>query len=222
MKPNRIRLIDLGISSRFTRAFEQLSSTIESINAGFVDPDQPENEQIPMAEVEWVRTRSLDVVDHALTSRALVIHVNAHGDSSSDYESIALFSEDEGTEYDFSDLGGWLQDEIGYPICSAGLVIDACRSSTGRVRQEVRKCITNPIAYVGTTREVGWHDGVVWNSGFYGALLRRKGAGIDRVERVVDAADRASRAFTVITGRKSPYRCDVLTPTQRTVKAFGR
>ena len=218
MRPNRIRLVDLGMGSRFSRSFEHLSSTIESINAGYLDPELPEHEQSPVAEVELVRSRSEALIDQALASQALVVHLTSHGDISPD-EGLVLFSDDEHSEYKLSDLPEWLQG-WGTPITASGLILDACKTNTGIARGHLRQCITTPMTYVGTTRAVGWHDGAVWASGFYGALLRRKGAGLDPGERIVDACDRANQAFKLITGTKSPYRCDVLEPTQKTIKAF--
>ncbi len=194
---------------------------VESINIDYVEVVSDDGEELPasitaIAEVELVRSRDVDVIDFALIAEALVIHVNAHGDNSDDYSGLLLHSDDEDTEYEIT--SGWLDWN---PIVASALVIDACKSSTGRTRRQMRDAIAKPMAYVGTTRSIGWHDSAVWSSAFYGALLRRKGAGLDPADRVVEAAERANRAFKEITDRKSPFRCDLLIPSAKALKAFG-
>ena len=219
MRPNRIRLIDLGIDPAFTRGFEQLMASIESINIDhvqYVDDDGEDQaaSKTAIAEIEAVRSRNFDILDHALTAEALVVHINAHGDSSDPYSGLVLSSGDGDTEYEISMEG------LEWPIVCDGLILDACRTNTDKVRRQLRHTLIDDLAFIGTTRNVGWHDGVVWSSAFYGALLRRKGAGLDPVKRIVDAADRANRAFKEVTDRKSPYRCDVLEPSARALKTF--
>jgi len=74
------------------------------------------------------------------------------------------------------------------------------------------------VTYIGTSTQVGWYEGTVYGAAFYGALLQRRGRGRTPLDQGLDAADKASQAFTMITGNKCPYRAALLEPS-RTAKS---
>ncbi|MEO1061334.1 MAG: hypothetical protein AAFZ07_07930 [Actinomycetota bacterium] len=171
-----------------------------------------------LAEVELVRTRSEDVFTAALKSEALVVHVSSHGES--DAADIVIYSDDDITEFSLLDLGERLQSER-LPLAAPGLVLDACGSGTKRFQQAIRHCIGQPTVLIGGRGSVTWQHSTIWSAAFYGSLLRRKGRGVAKVERVVEAARRADEAYELVTDDRSPYKAVVLEPSRAARRAFG-
>lgn len=209
MRPNRIRLIDLGFNSSFETSIEYLVGMIEAFNVGWDGS---------LAEVELIRTRSQDIMTAALASEALVLHVNSHGEA--DAEDIVIHSDDGATEYSLLDLGEYLQEEA-WPIAAPALFLDACSSGTKRFQRAIRDCIAEPTVLIGGRVSVTWQHTTIWSAAFYGALLRKKGRGVARVDRILEAAGRANDAYELVTDERTPYRVELLKPTSEARKALG-
>ncbi|MEM9034573.1 MAG: hypothetical protein AAGD18_08275 [Actinomycetota bacterium] len=171
-----------------------------------------------LAEVELIRTRSHDILTAALTNEALVLHVNSHGEA--DAEDILIHSEDEATKYSLLDLGEHLQQGT-WPIAAPALFVDACSSGTKRFQRAIRDCIAAPTVLIGGRATVTWQHSTIWSAAFYGALLRRKGRGVAHVDRILEAAGRASDAYELVTDERTPYRVELLEPTRAARKAFS-
>lgn len=209
MRPNRIRLVDLGFDSSFETSIEYLVGMIEAFNVGWDGS---------LAEVELIRTRSQDVLTAALTGEALVLHVNSHGEA--DAEDIVIHSEDETTKYSLLDLGYYLQEEA-WPIAAPAVFLDACSSGTKRFQRAIRECIAEPTVLIGGRASVTWQHTTIWSAAFYGALLRKKGRGVTPVDRITEAARRADEAYRLVTDERSPYNVKLLQPTRAARRAFA-
>lgn len=210
MRNRRIGLIDLGLDAAFDASMRFVQSTIENINAGY-------GHDSPIADVDFVRTRSLETVAIAFTAPVDVLHVMAHGDAT--YEP-TFTSTDGKTQLSMGAFGEWCADS-GYGVSSGAVLADGCRTATGAWQKAVRDCLQGPITYIGTSAYVGWHDGTVFASAFYSALFRNKGKGATPSQQAEDAANRAMQAFSLLTGRPCPYRVLTLEPSRRARKAFG-
>jgi hypothetical protein len=77
-----------------------------------------------------------------------------------------------------------------------------------------RDCLHGPVTYIGTSTSVGWHEGTVFPSMFYGVLFRNRGAGVAPAEASSRAAATAVAAYTGLLGKKCPYRAVTLEPSR--------
>jgi len=98
---------------------------------------------------------------------------------------------------------------------ASAVLADGCKTAIGAWQKAVRDCLQREITYIGTSAQVGWHEGTVFCSAFYGAFFRNKGKGLSPAKRALDAADRAIDAYTKITDRPCPYKATTLTPSRR-------
>lgn len=64
------------------------------------------------------------------------------------------------------------------------------------------------------SNNAGWHESTVFSSAFYGSMFRNRGRGMKPAEQGVEAAIRANQSFEILTGKKSPFRITVLTPSR--------
>jgi hypothetical protein len=76
------------------------------------------------------------------------------------------------------------------------------------------------VTYIGTSTAIGWHEGTVFCSAFYGALFRNKGRGSTPADQAFDAAERAIDAYVQITDRPYPFKVFTLTPSRWAQRAL--
>lgn len=208
MKNRRVNLLDIGLDLSFDASMTFVQSTLQNINAGWASP---------IVDIDFVRSRDLQTVLAAFTASCDVLHVMAHGDHS---ETPTFSSSDGSTVVSIEKLG-LLAVEQGRGISTAAVLADGCKTGTGSWQTAVRDCLQGEVTYIGTSAAVGWHEGTVFCSAFYGALFRNKGKGMPAAEQAEDAAYRAIRAYMEITGRACPYKVKILKPSSWARKAFG-
>jgi hypothetical protein len=202
MRSKRITLIDIGLDATFDVSMMFVQSVLQNINAGY---------DIPVVDVDFIRSRDLDTVLTAFTSTCHVLHVMAHGDSSI---TPAFYSGDGDVCVSFDDLGA-AATERGRGIETGAILADGCRTGTGAWQKAVRDCLHGEVTYIGTSAYIGWHESTVFCSAFYGALFRHKGKGMTPAQQAHDAAQRAIQAYTLLTDRPCPYKVVTLTPSRR-------
>lgn len=207
MRNRRIGLLDIGLDASFDASMGFVQAIISNINAGWYKP---------VVDVDFVRSRDLRTVMSAFTSSCDVLHVMAHGD----HQITPTFSSDDGKlEIPLKSLGVYCADN-GFGIGAAAILADGCKTGIGAWQRAVRDCLQGPVTYIGTSALINWHDSTVFCSAFYGALFRNKGRGITPADQAVDAAERANESFFILTGRKSPFKITMLTPS-RHAKRMG-
>jgi hypothetical protein len=197
MRPKVVRLIDVGLDDRFDASMSFVQSTLRNINAGA---------DSAIVEVEFVRSRDLLTVGMAFTAKVDVLHVMAHGDHS---EGPVFSSSDQQTSYSLDQLAGHVVRH-GRGIQTGAVIADGCKTATTVWQRAFSDVLQGPITYIGTTANVGWHEGTVFGAMFYGVLYRNKRTGIGPVE----AAMRAAEAYSDLLGRKCPYKAIVLEPSR--------
>lgn len=202
MRNRTITLLDLGLDRPFNASMQFVQATLDSLNAGA---------DAPVVDVNFIRSRDEDTVWGALTTPSTVLHVMAHGDHS---EEPTFVSSDLATEVSLSELAEY-HTGPGTGIAAPIVIADGCKTGVGDWRRAIRDCLQGPIVYVGTSAMVGWYEGTVYAGAFYGALLQKRGRGQTFQEQGLAAAERASQAYGLITGRPSPYRAYELTPSRR-------
>jgi hypothetical protein len=201
MRNRRISLLDIGLDSSFDAAMTFVQATLQNINAGWENP---------IADIDFVRTRDPDTVIAAFTSSCDILHVMAHGD----YTETPTFSSSDGkTSISLEDLG-WRAAEQGKGISTGAILADGCKTGTGAWQRAVRDCLEGPVTYIGTSATIGWHEGTVFCSAFYGALFRNKGRGSTAADQARDAAERAIDAYVQLTDRPCPFKVFTLTPSR--------
>jgi hypothetical protein len=167
VKPSIVRLVDLGLEADFGISMSFAQSMIRSLTA---------RRDIPIAEIEFTRTRDSRTVTSALQQRAHIVHVMAHG--SSDPDDLGFWSSDDTTSLTLTDLAERFRaDEEG--IETSVLLADCCGRSTERWVRAIRDCIEAPTAYIGSTRSVTWHESAAYASSFYAAYFKDRGRGVD-------------------------------------------
>ncbi|MFF5081719.1 hypothetical protein ACFY36_32110 [Actinoplanes sp. NPDC000266] len=209
MRNKQINLIDVGLDSSFDTSMMFVQSVLENINAGY---------ESPVVDIDFIRTRDLGTVLSAFTSPCNVLHVMAHGDSSI---TPAFYSGDGMISVSFDDLGAAAADQ-GRGVSAGAIVADGCRTGTGAWRDAVRDCLQGDVTYIGTSANIGWHESTVFCAAFYGALFRNKGKGMTVGEQAYEAADRAIRAYSLLTDRQCPYRVSLLSPSRRARTLLNR
>ncbi len=208
MKQRRIRLVELGFHDDFSLYLEFTRNLVQSFHVG------TENG----AEVEVVRSRSLAIIDAALTCQASLVHITGHGRFE---DGDATLSTEDGDDYSLSELAGELQAE-STPIATSALLIDACSSASTGFQRRLRDCIAKPTLLIGSSRSLDWSQSTVWTAAFYSAFLRGKGKGWEPIDWADDALRRANEAYSAVTDRPSPYRSVTLTPTRAASSAFAK
>ncbi|MEV4535919.1 hypothetical protein AB0J82_19055 [Asanoa sp. NPDC049518] len=179
-----------------------VQSTLQSINLHY-----PER----VVDIDFVRSRDPQTVLAAFTASSDVLHVMAHGD----HTATPTFSSSDGaTNVALEDLGEYAVEQ-GRGLQASTVLADGCKTGIGAWQKAVRDCLQGEITYIGTSGQVGWHEGTVFCSAFYGAFFRNKGKGLTPAERALDAADRAIDAYSRITDRPCPYKAITLTPSRR-------
>lgn len=66
------------------------------------------------------------------------------------------------------------------------------------------------MTYIGTSAQVGWHEGTVFGSMSYGVSFRNKGAGVDTATASAQAASAAASAYSDMLGKKCSYKATTL------------
>ncbi|MGX6600828.1 hypothetical protein ACWKSP_01630 [Micromonosporaceae bacterium Da 78-11] len=208
MRNRRISLLDIGLDAPFDAAMTFVQSTLQAINAGFGQP---------IVDIDFVRSRDPETVLTAFTASCDVLHVMAHGDHSI---SPTFSSTDGRTTIGLEELGDACADR-NRGIATGAVLADGCKTGTGVWQRAVRDCLQGEVTYIGTSAMVGWHESTVFCSAFYGALFRNKGKGLTPGEQAQDAAERAIRAYEVLTDRTCPYKVMTLTPSRWARAALG-
>jgi hypothetical protein len=201
MRPRVVRLVDVGLDEGFDASMSFVQATLRNINAGL---------NTPIAEVEFVRSRDVMTVGMAFTAPASVLHVMAHGDHS---ETPTFWSSDEKTSFSLDQLAEQATDR-GRGLRTSTVFADGCKTGTGVWQRAFRNCLQGPVTYIGTSAAVGWHEGTVFASMFYGVLFRNKGAGVAPAEASAHAAEAAARAYSEMLGKKCPYKAVTLEPSR--------
>jgi hypothetical protein len=129
-------------------------------------------------------------------------------------------SSDGKTAISLSGLGEWAASE-GRGISTGAILADGCKTGIGAWQRAIRDCLQGDITYIGTSAAVTWHDSTVFCSTFYGGMFRDKGKGLTPAELAWYAADRAIRAFELVTDRPCPFKAMSLTPSRAARQAFG-
>jgi hypothetical protein len=201
MRPRVVRLVDVGLDDSFDVSMSFVQATLRNINAGA---------ESPIVEVEFVRSRDLMTVGMAFTSKASVLHVMAHGDHS---DGPTFISSDERTSYSLDQLAEHAVD-MGRGVRTSTVFADGCRTATAVWQRALSHCLHGPITYVGTTGNVGWHEGTVFGAMFYGVLFRNKGRGTNPAEAAMSAANAAADAYRNLLGKNCPYKAITLEPSR--------
>jgi hypothetical protein len=207
MRNRRVTLLDIGLDQSFDASMAFVQSTLQSINAGLPDP---------IVDIDFVRSRDLDTIFAAFTALCDVLHVMAHGDHG---ETPTFSSTDGKVTLSLEELGDYAADR-GHGINASTVLADGCKTGIGAWQKALRDCLHGDIVYIGTSARVGWHEGTVFCSAFYGALFRNKGKGLTPAEQALDAADRAVKAYEALTDRTCPYKVMVLEPSRQARLAF--
>lgn len=208
MRNRRVTLLDIGLDTSFDASMSFVQSTLRNINAGW---------DTPIVDIDFVRSRDLQTVITAFTASCDVLHVMAHGDHS---ELPAFSSSDGRTTVSLEEIGELAANQ-DRAITAGAVLADGCKTGTGDWQKAFRDCLRSDVTYIGTSSAVGWHEGTVFCSAFYGALFRNKGKGFTAAEQAQDAAERAIRAYFEITDRPCPYKVTTLTPSRWALRAFA-
>lgn len=205
MRNKRVTLVDLGLDRPFDDSMGFVQSTLMNINAGLASP---------VTDIDFIRTRNLEVIWRTILAPCDVLHIMGHGDSSTEPSFV---SSDGETEFGFEVLAAYAQ-ETGQGIEAHAILADGCKTATGLWKRTLRDSLEHDIAYIGTSRQIGWHDSTVFCSAFYGAYLKAKGKGLTPAEHALDSASRAVEAFTILTGTKCPFSVSILTPSRAAMR----
>lgn len=208
MRARRVSLLDLGLDSSFDAAMTFVQSTLQNINAGSTEP---------VVDIDFVRSRDPGTVLSAFTGSCDVLHVMAHGD----HTVTPTFSSTDGNvEISLEQLGETAASQ-GQGISTSAIIADGCKTGTGVWQKAVRDCLQGEVTYIGTSAIIGWHESDVFCSAFYGALFRNRGRGMTPTEQARDAAERAIKAYTLLTDKSCPFKVTTLKPSQRARMLLG-
>lgn len=219
MKAPVLRLLDFGDGREFEPEVSTITSVVQAMSSFFEhsDRDRTYRAASPAALVESVHTSSGPIFVAALRSEAYAVHIASHV---SGWGKDLLPSFDREAEYLLlSDITAALYRDK-HPFAAHALIVDGCDSARRKFTAEVRNWLSHDIAYVGTTRSITSADSALFGSAFYGRLLQRRGAGVDPVARVLEAAKSAIEIHRQVTGRSSAYSAQVLTPSRQSREAF--
>ncbi len=214
MRTPVIRLIDLGLADDFGRSMGFAQSLLGSINVSGIRSD-----------VEYLRTSDPNLVAHALTVPARLIHIMSHGETSWEDGSPGFSgtteSGDRGVFLGLDDLASYLQGR-GEGIEATALFADACDSAQAKFTNALRASLERPLVYIGATRRVDWHECTTFGSIFYGSMLRAKGRGTDGYDWMLDAAQRSVRAYVEAVHGRCPFKVVELKPSRAAAGAFAK
>jgi len=210
MRPARVRLVDLGFEHDFDTSMAFAQSLIQALVTRWGDD--------PVAEIEFIRTRDFWTVAAALQNPAHVIHVIAHGEAGPD--DLGFWSDDDTTTLSLTELAEAFAAD-GQGIEASVLFADCCGTAQGRFTKAIRNCIEQPIAYIGSRRNVNWHESTTFASAFYGAYFRDRGRGLPGPARGLRAAERAIDGYKAIVDGPCPFVASELTPSRRALKTLG-
>ncbi|MEH1053685.1 hypothetical protein V6U89_00490 [Micromonospora sp. CPCC 206171] len=202
MKPRRVSLLDLGLDSSFDAAMTFVQSTLQNINAGCDEP---------IVDIDFVRSRDPDTVLSAFTASCDVLHVMAHGDHS----VTPTFTSSDGKVNISLEQLGEVAAEQGQGISTGAIIADGCKTGTGVWQKAVRDCLQGEVTYIGTSAIIGWHESGVFCSAFYGALFRNRGRGMTPADQARDAAERAIKAYALLTDKSCPFKVMTLKPSKK-------
>ncbi|RKR89896.1 hypothetical protein BDK92_4256 [Micromonospora pisi] len=208
MRPRRVSLLDIGLDSSFDAAMTFVQGTLQNFNAGYDEP---------IVDIDFVRSRDPNTVLTAFTASCDVLHVMAHGDHSI---TPTFTSTDEKTNISLEHLGE-IAAEQGKGISTGAILADGCKTGTGVWQKAVRDCLQGEVTYIGTSSIIGWHESGVFCAAFYGALFRNRGKGMTRAEQAQDAAERAIKAYTLLTDQSCPFRVMTLKPSRWAQKVLA-
>lgn len=206
MRNRQITLLDIGLDDAFDASMTFVQSTIQSLNAGW---------EVPIADVNFVRSRDPRVVAASMMAPTSVLHVMAHGEQA---DIPQFVSTDGRVKMDLA----YLHQQIpmmGRGISAGAVLADGCKTATGVWQRAVRDCLQGPVTYIGTSAQVDWHDGTVFASVFYGALFRNRGKGASPAAQAAEAGLRAINAYREVTRRSCPYRVVPLEPSKKALRA---
>ncbi|MFK5634038.1 hypothetical protein [Ornithinimicrobium sp. LYQ103] len=85
----------------------------------------------------------------------------------------------------------------------------------------MRDCLECEVTYIASRRMVTEPECTLFAANFYGALLQRKGKGLDPADRTKAAAERAQKAYYEATGSVCPFRVETVTPSKAARATFG-
>lgn len=209
MRNRRVTLLDIGLDDDFDASMNFVQSALQNMNVAYGEK---------ICDIDFVRSRDPYTVVAAFTSACDVLHVMAHGD----HVVTPTFSSTDGkTSISLADLGRWAAESFQSGISTGAVLADGCKTGTGVWRSAVRDCLTGPITYIGTSAAVGWHEGAVFCSAFYGALFRNKGKGQSSAQQAKDAAERAIKAYENLTDLSCPYKVYELEPSRKARAALA-
>jgi hypothetical protein len=217
MRPATVRIVDIGMGTGFDLAGSFARSVIDSLT--WV------GDGIPPAEVEFIRTRSWNVLADALVEPCSVLHLMAHGETRP--EELGFWSDDEKSSVQLGDLANALDytaetGDRGVHIQAPLLFADCCGTSQGRFVRAMRDCIGQDTAYVGSRRDVNWHESTLFGSLLYGSYFKDKGRGLKQIERAEAAAERAIAAYDKAVSGPCPFALSVLRPSRRALRRTRR
>lgn len=209
MRSRRVTLLDIGLDDDFDASMNFVQSALKNMNVAYGEK---------ICDIDFVRSRDPYTVGAAFTSSCDVLHVMAQGD----HEVTPTFSSTDGkTSIGLADLGSWAAITLQSGVSTGAVLADGCKTGTGVWRRAVRDCLAGPITYIGTSAAVGWHEGAVFCSAFYGALFRNKGKGRSSAQQARDAAERAIKAYESLTDRSCPYKVYDLEPSRNARRALA-
>lgn len=203
-----LRLIDLGDSDEFSKSMSFAQSLLSSINVGF-----------HRADIEYMRVGNLNLAARAMTQRARLIHVMAHGITDEDGQP-GFQSDDEEYFFGLGDLAAYLHEE-GQGIEADGIFADSCGSAQQRFVSSLRHSLEAECTYIGSTRAIGWHEATTFASILYGALLSKRGKGFTGCEWVAECGERSIGAYEMAVDGNCPFKVTTLHPSRQAKKAFA-
>jgi hypothetical protein len=207
MKPQVIRLVDLGLSDDFLKSMTFAQSLLASLNVGQ-----------ERADVEYIHLGSLNIAARAMTIPARLIHVMAHG-VSNEYGQAGFESDDDSLFFGLGDLARYLEVR-GEGIEADGILADACGTAKERFLNSLPDCLERECTYIGTTRTIDWREATTFASILYGAMLSGTGHGKTGPDWVKVCADRSIAAYEIAVNGPCPYTTTQLQPSERARAAF--
>lgn len=195
MKNRRVLLLDVGHSTEFDAYSTFIQALLGSIN---VDGHE--------CEFDLVKSAELNSNVEAFTTAADVLHISAHGSAADD--DPVFSSHDEDVAVYLSDVAEHLD---GSGLGASAVLADGCSTGTRAWQRSMRRCLTEPITYIGAARRITWADGTLFSSLFYSALLSRRGKGFSSQQWTYQAAEKARQAYMLVRGT-CPYTVLELKP----------
>ncbi len=209
MRPPVIRLLDLGLSDDFLKSMTFAQSLLSSLTVGGTHED-----------VEYMHIRNLFLAARAMTLPARLIHVMAHGVTTTSGQA-GFESDDKHFFFGLEDLALYLREQ-GHGIEADGVFADACGTAQVAFIDGIQDCLETDCTYIGATREIDWRESTTFASILYGSLLSWTGAGTTGPKWVETCAGRAIRAYSEAVGGPCPFKATVLHPSKKAANAFRK